>query len=173
MTTRFDGDPGDERSGSDDPLAVLLRPSSPDYLDTPAGRFTAVRRRAARRRLLRTAAGAGVCCAVAALVALPLRLAAPDAPAGPATIPVAPPDPGTAPPGPSASPTPAPSRYPRTSDAPAESRSPAASRVPSHPGVRDRGEPPTPTHPSATPTAVRPVPSSVRPGTGGERTAGR
>ncbi|MEG8276448.1 hypothetical protein [Streptomyces sp. AHA2] len=177
MTTRLDGDRGDEGCRPDDPLAVLLRPSSPDYLTAPAGQFAAVRRRAVRRRLLRTAAGAGVCCAVAALVALPLRLPAPDAPVAPTTVPMAPPDPSTAPSAPSAPPAPAPSRAPRASNAPAESRGPTASGVPSRPGARDRGEPSTPAGPSrtpsVTPTPARPAPPTARPTTDGERTPGR
>ncbi|MFF4350913.1 hypothetical protein [Streptomyces sp. NPDC001530] len=90
-----------------DPLAVILRPSS-DYLGPPPGRYEAIRRGAARRRLLRTAAGVGVSCAVAALVALPFRLATSEAPASP-TVPLAPP-PASSPsavPTPSASPEPA------------------------------------------------------------------
>ncbi|MFD8422061.1 hypothetical protein [Streptomyces sp. NPDC059466] len=109
MITHPDDGPGTE---PDDPLAVILRPSS-DYLGPPAGRYEAIRRGAARRRLLRAAAGAGLTCAVAALVALPLRMTAPDAPVAP-TVPLAPPPPtsgptprGTPPtaPGPSASPS--------------------------------------------------------------------
>ncbi|MET9154790.1 hypothetical protein [Streptomyces griseoflavus] len=74
----------------DDPLAVILRPTS-DYLGPPAGRYEAIRRGAARRRRLRAVAGVGLACAVAALVALPLRDAA-DAgrPVSP-TVPLAPP----------------------------------------------------------------------------------
>ncbi|MFC8096788.1 hypothetical protein [Streptomyces sp. NPDC057301] len=162
MTTRLDDDPGDGRSHPDDPLAVLLRSSSPDYLGAPAGQFETVRRKAARRRLLRTAAGAGVCCAVAALVALPLRLAAPDAPATP-TVPMAPPATSTVPP------TPAPSR------APAEFRSPFPET--SRTGVCGRGDMTTSAAlsrtPSATPTSVWPVPSAARPSTDRESAAGR
>ncbi|MGW3631759.1 hypothetical protein ACWD7F_16600 [Streptomyces sp. NPDC005122] len=86
MITRPDDGPDSE---PDDPLAVILRPSS-DYLGPPAGRYEAIRRGAARRRLLRAAAGAGLTCAAAALVALPFRTAAPDAPVSP-TVPLAPP----------------------------------------------------------------------------------
>ncbi|OPF71659.1 hypothetical protein VT50_0233725 [Streptomyces antioxidans] len=104
MTPRCDDGPehiGPERE-PDDPLAVILRPPS-DYLGPPPGRYEAVRRTAARRRLLRTAAGVGVSCAVAVLIALPLRSASPEPPARP-TVPLAPPPTTgrTAPPLPSA-----------------------------------------------------------------------
>ncbi|MBX9366979.1 hypothetical protein K4G64_38885, partial [Streptomyces sp. WAC04114] len=78
MTTRLDDD-GPE-SGPDDPLAVILRPSSPDYLGAPPGQYETIRRRATRRRLLRTAAGAGLCCVAAVLIAVPLRHTAPEHP---------------------------------------------------------------------------------------------
>ncbi|WP_409471025.1 hypothetical protein [Streptomyces sp. HC307] len=86
MTTRFDDGP---EFDPHDPLAVILRPPS-DHLGPPPGRYEAIRRTAARRRLLRTAAGVGVSCAVAALIALPLHLAAPETPRPP-TVPLAPP----------------------------------------------------------------------------------
>ncbi|WP_406173972.1 hypothetical protein [Streptomyces sp. NBC_00996] len=99
MITHSDDGPDFE---PDDPLAVILRPSS-DYLGPPAGRYEAIRRGAARRRLLRTAVGVGLSCAVAALVALPLRLATTsEAPASP-TVPLAPPPASS----PSVAPTPA------------------------------------------------------------------
>ncbi|WP_413805930.1 hypothetical protein [Streptomyces sp. OE57] len=91
MTPRCDDGPehlGPERE-PDDPLAVILRPPS-DYLGPPPGRYEAIRRAAARRKLLRAAAGVGVSCAVAVLIALPLRAAAPEPPARP-TVPLAPP----------------------------------------------------------------------------------
>ncbi|MFD3501734.1 hypothetical protein ACFWWT_45510 [Streptomyces sp. NPDC058676] len=90
----------------DDPLAVILRPAS-DYLGPPAGRYDAIRRRAARRRLVRAAAGVGVTCAVAALAALPFRLATHEAPATP-SVPLAPPPASSpsVPPAPSATPAP-------------------------------------------------------------------
>ncbi|WP_405829693.1 hypothetical protein [Streptomyces sp. NBC_01176] len=108
MITRPDDGPDFE---PDDPLAVILRPSS-DYLGPPAGRYEAIRRGAARRRLLRAAAGAGLTCAVAALVALPLRMTAPGTPVSP-SVPLAPPPASSPPPrstpptapGPSASPS--------------------------------------------------------------------
>lgn len=73
----------------DDPLAVLLRPSG-DHLGPPPGRFEEIRRAAARRRLVRAAAGAGLACGAALLIALPLQQTAPDGPASP-TVPLAPP----------------------------------------------------------------------------------
>ncbi|MEV7014867.1 hypothetical protein [Streptomyces sp. NPDC093991] len=87
----------------DDPLAELLRPTS-DHLGPPPGRFEAVRRRAARRRLLRTTVGAGLTCAVAVLVALPLQnVTTSDRPVSP-TVPLAPP-PLTGSPSPTTGPT--------------------------------------------------------------------
>ncbi|MGW6291691.1 hypothetical protein [Streptomyces sp. NPDC055058] len=73
----------------DDPLAVLLRPSG-DHLGPPPGRFEEIRRAAARRRLVRAAAGAGLACGAALLIALPLQQTAHDGPASP-TVPLAPP----------------------------------------------------------------------------------
>lgn len=49
MTARLDDDPDDREYGADDPLAVILRPSSPDYLGAPPGQYEAVRRRATRQ----------------------------------------------------------------------------------------------------------------------------
>jgi len=86
LTTRLDDGP---EFGSDDPLAVILRPPA-EHLGAPPGRYEAIRRAAGRRRLLRAAAGIGASCAVAVLVALPLHLASPGAPASPA-VPLAPP----------------------------------------------------------------------------------
>ncbi|MFF4489008.1 hypothetical protein ACFY0F_21350 [Streptomyces sp. NPDC001544] len=73
----------------DDPLAVILRPSS-GHLAPPPGRFEEIRRGAARRRLLRTAAGVGASCAVAAVLALPLLRTSHERPASP-VVPLAPP----------------------------------------------------------------------------------
>lgn len=99
--------------GPDDPLAVVLRPPS-DRLGPPPGRFEAIRRGAARRRLARTVAGVGLACAVAVLVALPLRHAATaDRPASP-TVPLAPPPPVSD----SPSPAPDPSVFPRPAESP-------------------------------------------------------
>ncbi|WP_443063521.1 hypothetical protein [Streptomyces sp. NBC_00663] len=111
-----------EGFGSDDPLVVMLRPPA-EYLGPPAGSYEAIRRGAARRKLLRAAAGAGLVCAAAALVVLPLRLAASDAPASP-TVPLAPP-PASSPARDSATPTPVPSEPVATPD-------PSPSAAPSH-----------------------------------------
>lgn len=108
--------------GPDDPLLVLL--PTLDYLGAPPGRYEKIRRGAARRRLLRVAAGVGLCGAAAALVALPLHLAGGASPASPA----APPEP------PASSPSP----RPTAPQAPA----PAATR----PTARTGGDvPPTAT----------------------------
>ncbi|MEU0070428.1 hypothetical protein ABZ027_12920 [Streptomyces sp. NPDC006332] len=145
----------------DDPLAVILRPSS-DYLGPPAGRYETIRRRAGRRRLLRAAAvGVGASCAVAALVALPLHLTAHEAPAPP-TVPMAPPvrSPTTGPP---ASATPGP-EGPRPT--------PEISSVPSDPGGGSGRDPsasrnaPSKTatiEPSMRPSIEPPVSSAVEP----------
>jgi len=136
----------------DDPLAIILRPTS-DYLGPPPGRYEAIRRGAARRRLLRAAAGVGLSCAVAALIALPLRLAAPDAPASP-TVPLAPPaasSPSAAP-APSASPEPV-------------SPSPTEETQTDSPGTPTGAAVPTPTlAPSTKPTSPSVEPSAVRNG---------
>ncbi|MCX5292662.1 MULTISPECIES: hypothetical protein [unclassified Streptomyces] len=72
----------------DDPLTVILRPPA-EHLGAPPGHYEAIRRGASRRRMLRAAAGAALTCGVAALVVLPLRLTASDAPGSP-TVPLAP-----------------------------------------------------------------------------------
>ncbi|MFZ4151688.1 hypothetical protein [Streptomyces pseudogriseolus] len=87
----------------DDPLAELLRPTS-GHLGPPPGRFETIRRRAARRRLVRTTVGAGLTCAVALLVALPLQSSTTsERPVAP-TVPLAPP-PLTGSPSPATGPT--------------------------------------------------------------------
>jgi hypothetical protein len=99
-------DDGPDLEHDDDLLSVLLRPA-PEHLGPPSGRYEAIRRTAARRRMLRAAAGVGASCAVAALIALPVHLlTAPTATPSPA-IPLAPPPASTAPatPAPSASPS--------------------------------------------------------------------
>ncbi|MET9964529.1 hypothetical protein ABZZ80_01020 [Streptomyces sp. NPDC006356] len=119
MTTRFDDEADDPELAPDDPLAVILAPPS-DYLAPPPGSYDTIRRRANRRRLVRTAIGAGATCAVALLVALPLHLATPDGSRTPAP-PLAPPrmtdrttpSPSPSPPSPSETPSPSASR-PRT-----------------------------------------------------------
>ncbi|MFD7404459.1 hypothetical protein ACFV7R_17670 [Streptomyces sp. NPDC059866] len=146
MTTRFDDGP---EFDPDDPLAVLLRPPS-DHLGPPPGRYEAIRRAATRRRLLCTAAGVGVSCAVAALIALPLHLAAPETPRSP-TVPLAPPPasgPATPPPS-----TPSPSRPPSTRPEPATPR-PTTSPLPDEPGTPTSPALPT-QEPSVTPTSAR------------------
>ncbi|MEU0913392.1 hypothetical protein [Streptomyces althioticus] len=98
MITHADEDPEFEPG---DPLAELLRPTA-EHLGPPPGGFETIRRRAARRRLVRTTVGAGLTCAVALLVALPLQNATTsDRPVTP-TVPMAPP-PLTGPPSPSPS----------------------------------------------------------------------
>ncbi|MEU2335337.1 hypothetical protein ABZ770_25010 [Streptomyces sp. NPDC006654] len=157
MTTRFDDEP--EFGGPDDPLAVILRPPAA-HLGPPPGRYQEIRRAAGRRRLVRTAAGAGVTCAVAAFVAMSLHLAAPAAPTTPRD-PLAPP---------AVSPT-APQR-PRTSPTPDAPR-PSPSVAPTRGGTAPQPTPGRPTRGdvtrspasgrSATPTAVPDAPSDSRP----------
>lgn len=119
----------------DDPLTVILRPAS-GHLGPPPGRYEEIRRGAVRRRLLRTAAGVGATCGIAALaVLLPLRLTASEAPARPA-VPLAPPPVS----GPSTLPVPSPSTPQATEDptegadtpapGPRASTAPAATAVP-------------------------------------------
>ncbi|MFJ9705005.1 hypothetical protein [Streptomyces sp. NPDC101234] len=147
MTTRFDDEP--EFDGPDDPLAVILRPPTA-HLGPPPGRYQEIRRAASRRRLVRAAAGAGVTCAVAVLVALPLHLAGSTAPTTP-RVPLAPP---------AASPA-APHR-PSTSPAPA---SPSPSAAPTRGDTSQaptRGTSPRSMAPSSPPSAVRATPSEDR-----------
>ncbi|MEV5332970.1 hypothetical protein [Streptomyces werraensis] len=113
MITHADEDPEFE---PDDPLAELLRPTS-DHLGPPPGRFGTIRRRAARRRLVRTTVGAGLTCAVALLVALPLQNATTsDRPVTP-TVPLAPPPPSGLP-----APTTVPTASPETAESPVDTR---------------------------------------------------
>ncbi|MFJ6730367.1 hypothetical protein ACIQPQ_36255 [Streptomyces sp. NPDC091281] len=134
-----------------DPLTVLLRPPA-GHLAPPPGRYEAVRRGAARRRLVRTALGAGAACAVAVLVALPLRGGSPAEPVAP-TAPMAPP-PVTGPPSvPDPATTPAP-RSPRPSASyPGPVRSIPPSEARSSPAAQRRA--PTPV-PSARDTGATP-----------------
>ena len=166
MTTRFDVTPDDpdDPDGTnsvhgpefapDDPLAVILRPSS-DYLGPPPGRYEEIRRAAGRRKVLRAVAGAGLTCAVAALAAVPLLLSRTDAPAPPA-VPMAPP-PATSP----ASRTPSPSASPG-SFSPSPTEAPP-SQSPDEPSRRaDPTEAPATARPSTAATAEdapRPEPS--------------
>ncbi|WP_046734500.1 hypothetical protein [Streptomyces humi] len=156
MTTRFDDEP--EFDGPDDPLTVILRPPA-THLGPPPGRYEEVRRAAGRRRLLRTAAGAGLTCAVAAGVALSLHLTAPSAPVTP-RLPLAPP---------AASPT-APQR-PSASPAPVDP-SPSPSVAPTRGGTSPEPTPRRPTRGtaqtsvpgrSASPSTARDTPDETRP----------
>ncbi|MFD4524193.1 hypothetical protein ACFWP7_09780 [Streptomyces sp. NPDC058470] len=117
MITHSDHGPD---SDPDDPLAIILRPSS-EYLGPPPGRYEAIRRGAVRRRLLRAAAGVGLSCAVAAVISLPVLLATPE-PAVSPTVPLAPP-PATSP-LPASSATPAPPAKSSPSSAPTPSARP-------------------------------------------------
>ncbi|SFG14902.1 hypothetical protein [Streptomyces mirabilis] len=160
MITHSDEGPDFE---PDDPLAVILRPAS-DYLGPPPGHYEAIRRGAARRRLLRTAVGVGSVCAVAALVALPIGLSTSQAPASP-TVPLAPPSegrPSSVPPSPSASPAPAdPSRTPESRTAgPTPGNRTASPTQAARTAGRATTRPAVPTPaPSSTPTAPVAQPS--------------
>lgn len=57
MTTHFDEGDGEPGRDLDDPLTVILRPSSTEYLGPPTGRYESIRRGANRRRLLRATLG--------------------------------------------------------------------------------------------------------------------
>ncbi|MFF5297820.1 hypothetical protein ACFY5F_00505 [Streptomyces sp. NPDC013161] len=151
MTTRFDeGDEGPDID-PDDPLTVILRPSSAEYLGPPPGRYETIRRGANRRRLLRATVGAGATCAVIVLAALPFRLAHHDSPTTP-TVPLAPPPASsvpTTPPSPATSATQVPT--PRASASQSSSADP-----------RNPSRTPVPTmEPSRAPTASASAPSSV------------
>ncbi|AXI90329.1 hypothetical protein ACPCSD_21750 [Streptomyces griseoincarnatus] len=117
----------------DDPLAELLRPTS-EHLGPRPGGFETIRRRAARRRLVRTTVGAGLTCAVALLVALPLQNATTsDRPVTP-TVPLAPP-PLTGLPAPTTGPT----ASPEPAESAVDSRpSPATSDIGESTAPRDR-----------------------------------
>ena len=144
----------------DDPLAVILRPAS-GYLAPPPGGYEAIRRDASRRRVLRAAAGVGLSCVAAALIALPFRLAASEAPVSP-TVPLAPPPASS----PSTPPTPSPSSpEPAT---PSPSRDPSDSAPSANPSVPGDSTGPTPTRttgstdPGSAPTST-PAPPSLEP----------
>ena len=130
----------------DDPLIVLLRPSS-DYLGAPPGRYEAIRRGAARRKVLRAAAGAALTVGVAALVVLPLRPSASGTHRSP-TIPMAPPSATVPLPERSASPTTTPRPIP-TAQAPTGSPSEAARAT--EPATRAD---PSPSRPAASGSSV-------------------
>ncbi|PWI15146.1 hypothetical protein DI272_13945 [Streptomyces sp. Act143] len=119
----------------DDPLLVVLRPPAA-YLGPPPGRFEAVRRGAARRKLLRAAAGAAVACGIAALVVLPLSRGTSDGPARP-TVPLAPPSASSPVPTPergTPGPNPGPSRRPSSTPSPVPTAGPSDSTVVPVPG---------------------------------------
>jgi hypothetical protein len=138
---------------SDDPLAVILRPASA-YLGPPPGRYEAIRRAAARRRVFRAAAGVGLSCAVAVLIVLPFRTAAPDAPASPA-VPLAPPTVSGHAASPTASGSPAPSAPPTPTASP-EHNGPLSTGRSGIGGSRSPSSRAVPTRePSATPTSPR------------------
>ncbi|WP_217210864.1 hypothetical protein [Streptomyces sp. AC550_RSS872] len=165
MTTRFDDDADDPGPAPDDPLAVILAPSS-DYLAPPPGSYESIRRRANRRRLVRTAIGAGATCAVALLAALPLHLATSDGP--PTPVPPLAPPPATdrtTPPSPSPSETPTPSASPPRTASPTPTVPPRA--TPSEPtetsGAGVSRAPSGPAVPTAEPTAVPSVPPTGEP----------
>ncbi len=152
MTTRFDDDEDPEFDppvpdhDPDDPLLVLLAPD-PAYLGAAPGRFDEIRRTATRRRRVRTAAGVGMVCAVAALVALPFTLTSSQTPSSP-TVPMAPPvptSPATPPADHSLTPVPAP-----------------ATPRPSDPATTDPGEAPSP---GEAPTEASDAPSQMPGGT--------
>ncbi|WP_369190402.1 hypothetical protein [Streptomyces sp. R08] len=145
MTTHFDeGDEGPDID-PDDPLTVILRPSS-DYLGPPPGRYETIRRGAHRRRLLRATIGAGATCAVIVLAALPFRLAHHDTPTTP-TVPLAPPPA-------SSSPTPTPAQSAAKSPSPtAIPSSPVDPRVPSRTPIPTTEPSRVPTSPSASASA--------------------
>ncbi|MFJ8142192.1 hypothetical protein [Streptomyces sp. NPDC096013] len=153
MTTHFDeGDEGRDID-PDDPLTVILRPSS-DYLGPPPGRYETIRRGAHRRRLLRATIGAGATCAVIVLAALPFRLAHHDTPTTP-TVPLAPPPASSSP-----SPTPTPAQSAARSPSPtAIPGSPLDPRVPSRTPI------PT-TEPSRVPTSPSDSASAPQAATG-------
>ncbi|MEU9915836.1 hypothetical protein [Streptomyces sp. NPDC051001] len=145
MITRPDDDPDLD---PDDPLTVLLRPPA-DHLGPPAGRYEAIRRGAARRKLLRAAAGTAVVCGLAAAVLLPLRLTTSEAPATP-TVPLAPPPA-------SSSRTAPPSTPPPSDGQPSAVPSAPATSVPVRPDVPSAS-------PSTAPTATAgPTPTEQPP----------
>ncbi|WP_327400977.1 hypothetical protein OG194_12655 [Streptomyces sp. NBC_01288] len=163
MTTRFDeGDEGHDID-PDDPLAVILRPSSAEYLGPPAGRYETIRRGANRRRLLRATVGAGATCAVIVLAALPFRLAHHDSPTTP-TVPLAPPPASSAPTTPPASSAPSATKVPSPTASPS---SPTDPRIPSRTPVSTTAPSRVPTEsasaPSSEPAASTRTASSVEP----------
>ncbi|MFE2213169.1 hypothetical protein ACFW93_14560 [Streptomyces canus] len=133
----------------DDPLTVLLRPSS-DYLGAPPGRYEEIRRGAARRKVLRAAAGAALTVGVAALVVLPLRPSASGTHRSP-TIPMAPPSATLPVPERSASPTTTPRPIP-TAQAP--TGSPSETARPTEPSTGADPSDLSPSRPAASGSSV-------------------
>jgi hypothetical protein len=162
LTTHFDeGDEGPEID-LDDPLTVILRPSSAEYLGPPAGRYESIRRGASRRRLLRATVGAGATCAVIVLAALPFRLAHHDSPTTP-TVPLAPPPASsspTAPPTPSATRAPSPTASPSS---PADSRNPSRTPVPTIEPSKAATASASASAPGSAPASSSPTARSVEP----------
>ncbi|MGW3101860.1 hypothetical protein [Streptomyces sp. NPDC001100] len=163
MTTHFDEeDEGRESDFAlDDPLTVILRPSSAEYLGPPPGRYESIRRGANRRRLLRAAAGAGATCAVLVLAALPFRLAHHDSPVTP-TVPLAPPPVSSSPTTPPTPPATPPATQASTPSAdPSSTSAPTTepSRIPTASASAPSSAPASPTSrnvaPSAVPTRTR------------------
>ncbi|GED89072.1 hypothetical protein [Streptomyces sp. 6-11-2] len=151
MTTRFDNDP---EFAPDDPLTVLLRPPA-GRLGPPPGRYEAIRRAAARRKLLRATAGAALTCAVAAIVVLPLHPSAPSAPVTP-TVPLAPPPPPPASTAPAPTPTTARTARPSDFATPRPRQDTATRRAPSAPNRTGAAG----TRGTAGPDPVRTVPAA-------------
>lgn len=171
MTTRFDED-DDPEFGSihpttsghdpDDPLLVLLGPA-PAYLGAPPGRYEEIRRTAVRRRRIRTAAGVGMVCAVAGLIALPLNLMTSHSPRSP-TVPQAPPI-STSPSAPPAdrSPTPA---TPQPSDGGStDPETPDSSAAPTPSQTPTEESPVATAAPTTNPTTAEIVPAASVAGT--------
>lgn len=146
MITHSDEDPDRH---PDDPLTVLLSPPA-DYLGAPPGRYEAIRRGAARRRLLHAAAGAVLTAGVAALVAVPFWPSGADTPRSP-TVPMAPPAATSSAPERSASPAPSPVPTERPAAGLPSERGRATRSTPSDPSLASRTSVPT-VEPSAVPT---------------------
>jgi hypothetical protein len=133
----------------EDPLTVLLQPPA-RHLGPPPGRYRAIRRGAARRRILKAAAGAALTCGVAALAILPLRLSASDTRPSP-VAPLAPPPASSPSTLPSDPPTPRPSSPHPTTD-------PRTGRPSTSPRDTARSVP-TAASPSRSPRTATDVPS--------------
>ncbi|MFJ4787109.1 hypothetical protein [Streptomyces sp. NPDC088794] len=134
----------------EDELTVLLRPST-EYLGPPTGRYEAIRRGAARRKLYKAAVGAALTCGVAALVVLPLRLTATDSPSAP-VLPQAPPPASSPSHGPPADPTTGPDRTQAPTSA---TPTPVPSRMPSSTTPSQRATTSATSVPSTAPTDAR------------------